>query len=52
MKRFRGLKESYRYIKEAKQREAELSARLEESEKRIDARRRAWYEANGMTYHK
>ena len=51
MKMFKGLKESYHYIKEAKQREIELSARLEESEKRIEARRKAWYEANGMTYH-
>lgn len=51
MKMFKDFIDSYRYIKEAKQREAELSARLEESEKRIEARRKAWYEANGMTYH-
>lgn len=41
-----------RYIKEAKRKEAELSARLEESERRIEARRKAWYEAHGMTYYK
>ena len=40
------------YIREAKQREAELTARLEESERRIEERRRAWYEAHGMSYYK
>ena len=41
-----------RYIKEAKKKDIELTARLEESERRIEARRKAWYEANGMTYYK
>lgn len=41
-----------KYIREAKKREAEYLARLEESSKRIEERRRAWYEAHGMTYYK
>ena len=41
-----------KYIKEAKRREAEYLTKLEESSRRIDERRRAWYEANGMTYYK
>lgn len=44
--------ETIKYIKEAKRCEAEYLARLEESSRRIEERRRAWYEANGMTYYK
>ena len=52
MKMFKHFIETYQYIKEAKKRDAELTARLEASEKRIDARRRAWYAEHGMTYYK
>ena len=44
--------QAIKYIKESKKREAAYLARLEESSRRIDDRRRAWYEANGMTYYK
>ena len=44
--------QTIRHIRKAKRREAEYLARLEESSRRIDERRRAWYEANGMTYYK
>ena len=44
--------QTFKYIKETKRREVEYLARLEESSRRIEKRRRSWYEANGMTYYK